>query len=66
MKMVLETERLPNIVQDFSRRADALRDLIEIATSEIVEDIRRILYDRESKLSLISHTVNSNLCELSC
>ncbi|KIX03675.1 uncharacterized protein Z518_07228 [Rhinocladiella mackenziei CBS 650.93] len=47
MKMVLETDRLPNIVQDFLRHADSLRKLVEKATWEIVEDIRAMLYDSE-------------------
>jgi hypothetical protein len=52
MKMILETDRLPNIVQDFLRHADTLRKLIENSTLEIVEDIKSMLYDRESKLLL--------------
>lgn len=50
LKMVLETDRLPNIVQDFLRHADVLRKLVEKATWEIVEDIKTMLYDNESKL----------------
>jgi hypothetical protein len=49
MKMILETDRLPNIVQDFLRHADTLRKLIAKSTLEIVEDIKSMLYDRESK-----------------
>lgn len=52
--MVLETDRLPNIVQDFLRHADILRKLVEKATWEIVEDIKAMLYDSESKF-LCSH-----------
>jgi len=52
MKMILETDRLPNAIQDFLRNAETLRKLIEKATWEIVEDIKTMLYDRESKLSL--------------
>lgn len=52
MKMVLETDRLPNIVQEFLARAETLRKLIEKSTWEIVEDIKSMLYDRESKLTL--------------
>jgi hypothetical protein len=52
MKMVLETDRLPNIVQDFLRHADILRKLVEKATWEIVEDIKVMLYDRESKFPI--------------
>lgn len=51
MKMVLETDRLPNVVEDFLRHADTLRKLIEKATWEIVEDIKTMLYDSESKAS---------------
>ena len=51
MKMVLETDRLPNVVEDFLRHADTLRKLIEKATWEIVEDIKTMLYDSESKSS---------------
>lgn len=52
MKMILETDRLPNIVKDFLGYADTLRKLIEKSTWEIVEDIKSMLYDRESKLLL--------------
>lgn len=52
MKMVLETDRLPNIIQDFLGHADILRKLIEKSTWEIVEDIKSMLYDRESKFFL--------------
>ncbi|KAI9652058.1 MAG: hypothetical protein M1831_007250 [Alyxoria varia] len=48
MKMVLEKHRLPDIVQDFLRHADFLRKLVQKATWEIVEDIKSMLYDRES------------------
>ena len=51
MKMILDTDRLPNVVQDFLRHADTLRKLIEKATWEIVEDIKAMLYDSESKSS---------------
>ena len=49
MKMILENDRLPNIVQDFLRHAETLRKLVQKATWEIVEDIKAMLYDRESK-----------------
>ena len=48
MKMILENDRLSNIVQDFLRHADTLRKLVQKATWEIVEDIKAMLYDRES------------------
>lgn len=60
MKMVLETDRLPKIVQDFLRHADTLRKLIEKATWEIVEDIKGMLYDREStSLSPLTYLVQN-------
>ena len=51
VKMVLETDRLPNIVQEFLSYSDTLRNLIQKATWEIVEDIKAMLYDHESKFS---------------
>jgi hypothetical protein len=48
MKMILENDRLPNIVQEFLKHADTLRKLVQKATLEIVEDIRSMLYDQES------------------
>ncbi|KAK6365425.1 hypothetical protein LTR64_008794 [Lithohypha guttulata] len=47
MTMVLETDRLPNVVHDFLRHADTLRKLIEKATWEVTEDIKGMLYDQE-------------------
>ena len=48
MTMILETDRLPNIVQEFLGHADVLHKLIQKSTWEIVEDIKSMLYDRES------------------
>ncbi|PKX89144.1 NACHT domain protein [Aspergillus novofumigatus IBT 16806] len=47
--MVLETDRLPSIVSEFLRYSDTLRNLIQKATWEIMEDIKLMLYDYESK-----------------
>ncbi|KAH7360505.1 hypothetical protein BKA65DRAFT_577265 [Rhexocercosporidium sp. MPI-PUGE-AT-0058] len=47
MKMILETNRLPDIVQEFLRHADNLRKIVQKATLDIVEDIRAMLYDHE-------------------
>lgn len=49
--MVLETDRLPNIVQDFLKHSNDLQKILEKATLEIVEDIEVMLYDHESKFS---------------
>lgn len=51
MKMVLETDRLPSIIRDFLRHANNLGKLVQKATWEIVEDIKSMLYDRESEFS---------------
>ncbi|POR39645.1 Vegetative incompatibility protein HET-E-1 [Tolypocladium paradoxum] len=58
MKMVLENDRLPNIVKDFLKHAENLRNLVQKATWEIVEDIKAMLYDHES---MFSHT---NICRV--
>lgn len=47
IKMVLETDRLPGIVSEFLRYSDTLRNLIQKATWEIMEDIKSMLYDYE-------------------
>ncbi|KAG9247285.1 hypothetical protein BJ878DRAFT_580806 [Calycina marina] len=47
MRIILETDRLPNIVQDFLKHADNLRKLVQKATWEIVKDIKAMLYDHE-------------------
>ena len=49
MQMALDNERLPNIVEDFLRYSDTLQKLVQKATWEIVEDIKAMLYDHESK-----------------
>lgn len=51
MKMVLESNRLPNIVQEFLQCADNLRRILEKATYEITQDIKDMVRDGESKLS---------------
>lgn len=48
LKMVMETDRLPNIVQDFLKHANYLAKLVEKATLEIVHEIKSMLYDQES------------------
>ncbi|KAF2416555.1 hypothetical protein EJ08DRAFT_99133 [Tothia fuscella] len=58
MKMVLETDRLPTIIQDFLKLAETLRKFIEKATWEIVEDIKTMLYDREIAKWLDSGRLN--------
>ena len=49
IKIMLEKQHVPEIVQDFLRHADILRKLVDKATWEIVEDIQIMLYDRESR-----------------
>ncbi len=52
--MVVEKNRLPNIVQDFLRHADTLRKFVQKATWEIVKNIKSMLYDRESNVLIYS------------
>ncbi|CRG85930.1 Cytoplasmic dynein 2 heavy chain 1 [Talaromyces islandicus] len=47
MTMILENNRLPNIVNEFLKLSENLRILVQKATWEIVEDIKAMLYDRE-------------------
>ena len=54
MKIILENDRLPNIVSDFLKHADNLRKIVQKATWEIVEDIRTMLYDHQSMFSSIN------------
>ncbi len=51
MKIVLDNNRLPDIVKDFLKYSDTLRKLVQKATWEIVEDIKAMLYDHESKFT---------------
>ncbi|KAF2845260.1 hypothetical protein T440DRAFT_493542 [Plenodomus tracheiphilus IPT5] len=59
--MILETDRLPNIVEDFLGHANTLRKLIEKSTWEIVEDIKSMLYDREIARWLESSKMNQQV-----
>ena len=49
MKVILENGKLPKIVEDFLKHAEDLRRLVQKAVWEIVEDIKTMLYDQESK-----------------
>lgn len=51
LKIILENDRLPDIIKDFLKHADNLRKLVQKATWEIVEDIKSMLYDYESMCS---------------
>ena len=53
MSMVLETDRLPNVVRDFSKHANALHKLIENATLQMVVDIKNMVYDYDSKFPML-------------
>jgi hypothetical protein len=52
IKIVLETDRLLSIVLEFLQYSDTLRNLIQKAIWEIMEDIKLMLYDYKSKSSL--------------
>jgi hypothetical protein len=51
LKMILQNNQLPSIVQEFLIHADNLRKLVQKATWEIVGDIKALLYDQESTFS---------------
>lgn len=51
LKMILQNNQLPSIVEEFLRHADNLRKLVQKATWEIVGDIKAMLYDQESTFS---------------
>ena len=52
LNMVVENERLPSIVQEFLSRSDILRKLISKAILDITDDIKKMVYDRESKSNI--------------
>jgi hypothetical protein len=48
MKMILENDRLPSIVEEFLGRAENLQKLVQNSIWEILGDIQTMLYDQES------------------
>lgn len=48
LRVMLEAERLPKIVEEFIDQIDSLRKFIEMAAAEIVRDIQNMLYDTQS------------------
>jgi hypothetical protein len=46
---MLNNVRLPEIVEDFSKRTDALNRLVVNATQGILLEVRTMLYDQESE-----------------
>jgi hypothetical protein len=48
MKMILENDRLPSIVEEFLGLAGNLQKLVQNAIWEILGDIQTMLYDQES------------------
>lgn len=53
IKMVLETNRLPEIIAQIVNHAASLERLVSKATWEIVQDIQIMLYDSQSKFAKI-------------
>lgn len=53
MKMVLENDRLPSIVQEFLKCAEILHKLVEKSIWGITQDIQSMLYHSESELPCI-------------
>ena len=66
MKIIVEKDRLPQIVQDFLKHAETLRKFVQKATWEIVEDIKSMLYDRESKIVDFHIMINACSSDFSC
>ncbi|CAG7998998.1 unnamed protein product [Penicillium salamii] len=64
MRMVLENDRLPTIVQEFLTSADKLQMVIQKATMEILDDIQNVLYriDFARWLKSDKLTLQSQLC----
>ena len=66
LKLVVEKNRLPEIVEDFLQYVDNLRKLVEKATFEIVRDIENMLYDYESKICIRFALVSTSSFCSSC
>lgn len=49
LRLMLNNVRLPEIVEEFSKRTDALNRLVVNATQEILLELRTMLFDQESK-----------------
>lgn len=47
LRMLLETDRLPKLIQQFNEQTASLGRLIEKATAEITEEIRNMVYDQQ-------------------
>ncbi|KAM3457627.1 hypothetical protein MY3296_001059 [Beauveria thailandica] len=47
LRVMLEAERLPKIVEEFIDQIESLRKFIEMAAAEIVRDIQNMLYDTQ-------------------
>ncbi|RMJ25106.1 hypothetical protein PHISP_04047, partial [Aspergillus sp. HF37] len=47
MKMILENDRLPSIVQDFLRCSDILHNVVQSTTLRILQDIHSMLLDEK-------------------
>jgi hypothetical protein len=49
--MVLESDRLPSIVQDVMKRSNILQNLVEITKLRILQDIDDRIIDQQGNLS---------------
>jgi len=62
----LDKDRLPDIVQEFLRHASTLQKIVQKAIWEIVEDIKSMLYDCESKVLTYPILLNTCSSDPSC
>ena len=48
LRMMLESERLPQIVEEFLKQTEFLQKLIGTATAEILKDMEDMVYEQQS------------------
>lgn len=48
VKMVLESDRLPNIVQDFLRCSSILHNLVQTTTLRVLQDVHNMIVEDQS------------------
>ena len=65
LRMMLDNVRLPEIVEDFLKRADTLHKLVVNATQELLLEIKTMLYEQESMIHPLSAQQDHRLIESS-
>lgn len=64
MKMILENDRLPSIVDDFLRCSDILYHVVQSATLRIIQDIHTMLLDEKSERFTLDSVTFQDLMRL--